>query len=79
MNTSAFIDNKLRNLDIQDRLALEQIQGRFPHLVTTTSRRKPTLPLQPETAHHDWEETQNRIEHCIATTDAVDSDGYYAE
>ncbi len=37
------------------------------------------LPLGLKTVHHDWQETQNRIELCIATPDAVDSDGYYAE
>ncbi len=37
------------------------------------------LPRGLKTIHHDWQETQTRIEHCITTPDAVDSDGYYAE
>ena len=37
------------------------------------------LPRGLKTVHHDWQETQNRIELCIATPGAVDSDGYYAE
>lgn len=44
------------------------------------SRSSPAPPPRGlKTVHHDWQETQNHIELSIATPDAVDSDGYYAE
>lgn len=39
----------------------------------------PALPRGLKTAHLDWFESADRVQHCIKCPDAVDRDGYYGE
>ena len=39
----------------------------------------PALPRCLKTAHLDWSESADKVEHCIETPDAIDPEGYYAE
>lgn len=37
------------------------------------------LPRGLSTAHYDWSETLERVEHCIANPELVDANGSYRE